>query len=228
MRADGRNFKKTLTTLKCEQPYDFRFARIMVDTSELFIRTSGLSPTLAFTFSDEINLLFYKMPFSGRVEKLNSVTASYISSAFTLKVPLNAPAAFDCRVIPMSPDDIQPYLMWRQAEAWRNHANAYGYYCLRKAGFSAREAHEKIRYMSSSEIHELVFMHGVNLAKTPAWQRRGILVYKESYQKSGYNMLLKQEVATLRTKIVQNWDLPVFGSSEGKNFLNVVLSREYK
>ena len=228
IRADGRNFRKTLTNLKCEQPYDFRFIRIMVYTSELLIRTSGLSPTLAFTFSDEINLLFYKMPFSGRIEKLNSVTASYISSAFTLKMPLNTPAAFDCRIIPVSPDDIQPYLVWRQAEAWRNHTNAYGYYSLRKAGSSAREAYEKMRYMSPSEIHELVFTYGVNLAKTPAWQRRGILVYKESYQKSGYNMLLKQEVASVRTKVVQNWDLPVFGSSEGKKFLNGVLSREYK
>jgi len=228
IRADGRNFRKTLTNLKCEQPYDLRFVRIMVDTSELFIRASGLSPTLAFTFSDEINLLFYKMPFSGRVEKLNSVSASYISSAFTLKMPLNAPIAFDCRAIPLSPDDIPSYLVWRQAEAWRNHTNAYGYYCLRKAGSNAREAHEKIRYMSSSEIHELVFMHGVNLAKTPAWQRRGILVYKERYQKSGYNTLLKQDVVTSRTNVVQNWNLPVFESSEGKKFLSSVLSREYK
>jgi len=228
IRADGRNFRKTLTSLKCEQPYDLRFVRVMADTSELFIRTSGLSPTLAFTFSDEINLLFYKMPFSRRVEKLNSVSASYISSAFTLKMPLNAPVAFDCRVIPLSPDDIPSYLVWRQAEAWRNHKNAYGYYCLRKAGSNAREAHDKIRYMSSSEIHELVFMHGVNLAKTPAWQRRGILVYKERYQKSGYNELLKQEVVTSRTNVVQNWNLPVFASSEGKKFLSSVLLREHK
>ncbi len=226
VRADGRNFRKTLTNLKCEQPYDLRFAKVMADTSELLICISGFSPALAFTFSDEISLLFYELPYRGRVEKLNSVVASYISSAFTLKMSLNKPAAFDCRVVPVGAYDIQTYLAWRQAEAWRNHVNAYGYYCLRKAGFSGREAHEKLRNMTSNDIHELVFTHGVNLAKTPAWQRRGILVYRGSYQKAGYNALLQQEVVTLRTQVVQNWGLPVFGSSEGKKFLNDVLSRE--
>jgi tRNA(His) guanylyltransferase len=228
VRADGRNFRKALTNLKCEQPYDIRFAKALVDTSELLIHTSGFSPALAFTFSDEISLLFYELPYRGRVEKLNSVVASFISSAFTLKMPLNKPAAFDCRVVPVGANDIQTYLAWRQAEAWRNHVNAYGYYSLRKVGLSGGEAHEKLRNMTSSEIHELVFTHGINLAKTPAWQRRGILVYRESYWKTGYNALLQQEAVTLRTRVVQNWGLPVFRSSEGKKFLGDVLSRKHK
>jgi tRNA(His) 5'-end guanylyltransferase len=227
VRADGRNFRKTLSNLKCKQPYDLRFAKVMADTAELLICTSGFSPALAFTFSDEISLLFCELPYGGRIEKLSSVVASYISSAFTLKMPLNKPVAFDCRVVPVGAYDIQTYLTWRQAEAWRNHVNAYGYYCLRKAGFSGREAHEKLRNMTSHEIHEVVFAHGVNLAKTPAWQRRGILIYKEHYRKAGYNTLLQQEVVTLRTKVVQNWGLPVFGSPEGKKFLSDVLSREH-
>lgn len=38
LRADGRNFKNTLSGLGFEKPYDIIFARAMADTAELFIK----------------------------------------------------------------------------------------------------------------------------------------------------------------------------------------------
>jgi tRNA(His) guanylyltransferase len=73
--------------------------------------------------------------------------------------------------------------------------------------------------MSSREVHELMFSHGVNLAKTPAWQRRGILVYKSGKPVEGYNPLLAKVVRTIRSTVVCEREPPVFSSPEGRSFL---------
>ena len=40
-------------------------------------------------------------------------------------------------------------------------------------------AMERLRGLSEPQIHELVFQKGINLAKTPAWERRGVMIYRK-------------------------------------------------
>jgi len=219
VRVDGRNFRHALSLLKREQPYDLAFAESMGAASEALMRRSGLPVQLVFTFSDEANALFREAPFDGRVEKLDSIVASFFASAATLNLFSDVPLAFDARIIPVSAMDIPIYLESRQNETWRNHVHAYGYYYLRQNGQTGREAHATLLGMSSSEMHELMFSHGVNLAKTPAWQRRGILVHKQSYEKEGLDPITGRPSTTRRSRVVQNWDLPIFKSPEGREML---------
>ena len=219
VRVDGRNFRHALSLLKREQPYDLAFAESMGAASEALVRRSGLPVQLVFTFSDEANALFREAPFDGRIEKLDSVVASFFASAVTLNLPSGVPLAFDARIIPVSAMDIPIYLESRQNETWRNHVHAYGYYYLRQNGQTGREAHATLLGMTSSETHELMFSHGVNLAKTPAWQRRGILVHKQSYEKEGLDRITGRPSTTRRSRVVQNWDLPIFKSPEGREML---------
>ncbi len=219
VRVDGRNFRHALSLLKREQPYDLAFAESMGAASEALVRRSGLPVQLVFTFSDEANALFREAPFDGRIEKLDSVVASFFASAVTLNLSSDVPLAFDARIIPVSAMDIPIYLESRQNETWRNHVHAYGYYYLRKNGQTGREAHATLLGMTSSETHELMFSHGVNLAKTPAWQRRGILVHKQSYEKEGLDRITGRPSTTRRSRVVQNWDLPIFKSPEGREML---------
>jgi tRNA(His) 5'-end guanylyltransferase len=219
VRVDGRNFRHALSLLKREQPYDLAFAESMGAASEALVRRSGLPVQLVFTFSDEANALFREAPFDGRIEKLDSVVASFFASAVTLNLPSGVPLAFDARIIPVSAMDIPIYLESRQNETWRNHVHAYGYYYLRQNGQTGREAHATLLGMTSSEMHELMFNHGVNLAKTPAWQRRGILVHKQSYEKEGLDRITGRPSTTRRSRVVQNWDLPIFKSPEGREML---------
>ena len=219
VRVDGRNFRHALSLLKREQPYDLAFAESMAAASEALMRRSGLPVQLVFTFSDEANALFREAPFDGRIEKLDSVVASFFASAVTLNLPSGVPLAFDARIIPVSAMDIPIYLESRQNETWRNHVHAYGYYYLRQNGQTGREAHATLLGMTSSEMHELMFSHGVNLAKTPAWQRRGILVHKQSYEKEGLDRITGRPSTTRRSRVVQNWDLPIFKSPEGREML---------
>lgn len=201
VRADGRGFRKLLEG--CKKPYDIDFARSMVGaTSDLF-RESGLSPALAFTFSDEISMLFLEAPFSGRVEKIDSIVAGSLSASLSLR--LGCVVTMDCRIIPLCESEVVEYLAERQDETWRNHVFSYGFYMLIGDGLTNTEAMEKLRGMREHEIHELVFQKGTNLAKTPAWERRGVMVYRKDGQ------------------VLEDWELPLLRSEGGQRLLEGIV-----
>ena len=101
---------------------------------------SGLNPDFAYTFSDEISLYLTQLPFGGRVEKIDSVAASYAASSLTLAWALVTRLSFDARVVPATPAFAMEYMANRQDEAWRNHINAYCQQALIEEGMSATEA----------------------------------------------------------------------------------------
>lgn len=222
VRIDGRGFSRVLSDFK--KPYDEIFAKAVADSVECFFRESGLDPVFAFTFSDEISFIFSKMPYNNRIEKIDSIIPSFFSSALTIRLALKRPVSFDSRVIPLGKDDIYRYLVWRQAETWRNHVSSYGYYTLRNTGLSEKEAAQQLKNMKASSIHELVFRHGINLAETPSWQRCGILVFRETYEKKGYDPVKKTDVTTQRTRIIQEWNTPIFKTDEGRDLISHLLS----
>jgi tRNA(His) guanylyltransferase len=223
MRMDGRNFKESLAKLGFRRPYDEAFARGMVTAARSLLADSGLGPEWAFVFSDEVNVLFEELPFDGRVEKLDSVVASYLSSALTLNLKQDTPLAFDARVIPVHREEIADYLIGRQSEAWRNHMQSYGFYTLVAEGMGEREAAAKMKGMKFEDIHEMMWQRGVNLNETPGWQRKGVFIYRKKYEKEGYNPVTGENVIVERMEIVEDWDPPVFGSDEGKAFLRSLL-----
>lgn len=205
VRADGRGFKKILEG--CKKPYDLDFARSMADASARLFQDSGLAPALAFTFSDEISMLFLDAPFGGRLEKIDSLTAGFLSAALSLD--LERLVTVDCRIVSLCEAEVADYLAARQDEAWRNHVFSYGFYMLLGDGLSAEEAMERLRGMREHEIHEIVFQRGINLAKTPAWERRGVLVHREN------------------GSVVQDWEPPLFKDEDGRKLLSGIIG-EFK
>ncbi len=224
VRIDGRSFRRALEILELKKPYDEKFARAMANSVEVFFKESGLNPVFAFTFSDEISFFFFEMPYNYRIEKIDSIIPSFISSAFTIQLGLKNPLSFDSRVILLGREDIYRYLLWRQAETWRNHVSSYGYYTLRNTGLSENDAARRLKNMKAGEVHELVFRHGINLAETPAWQRCGILVYRETFEKQGYDPIKKAEVKTQRTRIIQEWNTPIFKTQKGQELIHRLVS----
>lgn len=216
IRVDGRGFKNLLYKQGFEKPFDYRFASAMAGAAESLAHQSGLHPVIAYTFSDEINILLTDqvLPFNGRIEKLVSVMASHIASTITMSLDIS-PVAFDGRVIPLHPHQITEYLIWRQLEAWRNCINGYGHYTLRSTGLSGRDAALRMQGMRSSDIHEMLFRHDINLDKVPAWHRRGVMVHRDECVKCGYDPVRGVEVTANRKKVVQNWNLPIFASDDG-------------
>jgi len=223
VRLDGRAFHRLTDCLGLEKPFDEFFHKGMVTACTSLVADSGLNPDFAYTFSDEISLYFTKLPFSGRVEKIDSVAASYAASSFTLALGGTTLVAFDARVIPATPAFAIEYLANRQAEAWRNHINAYCQQALIGEGMDARKAAEKLRGLQGKELHEIMYVRDLNLATTPAWQRRGTLIYKKITEKEGYNPITKETVIAERSSVFAESDLPLFASPEGKEFLSKLL-----
>lgn len=224
VRLDGRAFHRLAKVLRFKKPFDARFSDAMAMVCKSLVADSGLSPAFAYTFSDEISLYLQKLPFSGRVEKIDSVAASFAASALTLALDVNEPVSFDARVIPATPEYAAGYLASRQDEAWRNHINAYCQQALIFDGLKSRQAAAKLKGMPSKALHELMHERGVNLAKTPAWQRRGILVYKKEKTVTGYNPVRDEKVAATRSEVFIDRDLPLFTSPEGKKFLRQIIA----
>lgn len=223
LRLDGRAFHRLSDVLGLERPFDEFFHKAMVTACTALVADSGLNPDLAYTFSDEISLYFKKLPFSGRVEKLDSVAASYAASSFTLALGGTTLVAFDARVIPATPEYAKEYLANRQAEAWRNHINAYCQQALIEEGMNPRTAQERLMGLHAKDLHEMMHERGFNLATTPSWQRRGTLVYKKLTEKEGFNPITKEMVITERSAVVAESDLPLFTSPEGRAFLETIL-----
>jgi tRNA(His) guanylyltransferase len=224
VRIDGRGFGKALLRLQFTKPYDIRFAKGMADSTVDFFRKSGFNPALAYLFSDEINLLFiHDLPFNGRLEKIDSIIPSFISSTLVINLACPEPLPFDSRVLIINSTDIAKYLNWRQKECWRNLIRSYGYYLLRDDGLTAQAAADRLKGMKSEALHELAWNHGINLAETLAWQRRGILVYKQKYEKPGHNPLTGEITKAKRTRIIQDWELPIFKTETGFRLIEGII-----
>ncbi len=226
IRADGRNFSKLSNDLKLERPYDPHLANLMVDVCNDFFME--FSPQFIFTFSDEINIMLSEVPFNGRVEKLDSVFASFMSGSFTKNLIKYfkdyptceqniKPISFDSRVIPLSGQGVIEYFKNRQNEAWRNCLNGYSYWKLRKE-FSKSHTVEILNKKNSSALHEILFERGVNMSELPLWQRRGIGIYKKEVSINGYNPVQNEKVVSKRLKIYTDWKLPMLN----KEFFNQI------
>ncbi|MBS7616385.1 tRNA 5'-guanylyltransferase [Candidatus Bathyarchaeota archaeon] len=223
VRLDGWKFRALSEKINAEKPFDKKFAECLVNAGKTLFG-KGLNPTLVHAVSDELNVLFAgQAPFRGRIEKIDSVIPSLVSSAFTLRLHevfgKAFTTAFDSRiVITLNTDNVVDYLSWRQTNAWRNHNNAYAYWILKKAGHKPTEISKRLKGMGTKEIHDLAFKHGVNLTQTPLWQKRGILVYKEPYVKR-----VSPNKHAMRWRLKEEWNLPLFASEDGAKLIQQIL-----
>jgi len=219
VRLDGRAFHRLARTLELVRPFDDRFGDAMARVALRLVAGSGVSPVFAYTFSDEISLFFSRLPFDGRVEKLDSVLAAYAASALTIELGLVEPVAFDARVVFVDPSAAYDYLVGRQLEAWRNHINAYAQAALIAEGIGPRKAAARLRGLGSPALHELMFERGTNLAETPAWQRRGTMVYRQPVEVEGQDPRTGEHVLAVRSRATIDRDLPLFSSGDGRALL---------
>lgn len=212
IRLDGRAFHKLAFDLNLEKPYDENFYRVIAEVCEGLFKE--FSPVFAYTFSDEISLLFDKLPFDGRIEKINSVIASFAASSFVIHYGdvFKKPPAFDSRVIPLQDEDIPKYFRWRQDESWRNCVNSHGISYL-KSKYSNTEANDKINGMKLNEIHELLFEKGINLNDVETYKKRGIGIYRKDKKIVGFNKKENKNQTSYRSHVYVDWELPIFSES---------------
>jgi len=101
--------------------------------------------------------------------------------------------------------------------------NSYAFYTLVEEGSSHESAAEQLKGMRADAIHELLFERGINLAHTPAWQRRGTVAYWAKSPTGGTDTARKGRVHTERTR-VRIEEPPLFSTPEGKALAERALS----
>ena len=207
VRVDGRGFSR-YTERHFDKPFDRRFCDLMTATAQTLL--TELSGRYAYTESDEISVVLdpgFEL-FGREVEKLVSLTAGIASAAFTHAA--GEPAVFDSRVwMGTGPDDVVDYLSWRQADAARCALNGWCYWTLRHEGCTARQADRRLAGAGVSAKNELLYARGINFNELPAWQRRGVGLWWETYEKTGHDPVRGIDVTAVRRRVRVDRDLPM-------------------
>lgn len=209
-RLDGRSFTR-LTKEVCpfEAPFDERFRDLMVETAE-WLMNCGFRVRYAYTQSDEISLLFERdeQLFGRKLRKYNSVLAGEASAKFSLL--LGSVATFDSRVSQLPTAQlVVDYFRWRNEDAARNALSAYCYWTLRKQGLDQQAATNKTFGLSVSQKNEMLFERGINFNDLPGWQKRGVGLFWETFEKPSLNPVTGTETVARRRRIKRDYDLPM-------------------
>jgi tRNA(His) 5'-end guanylyltransferase len=209
-RIDGRSFTRlTREVHQFEAPFDERFRDMMVSTTG-HLMNCGFRVIYGYTQSDEISLLFHpgENAFGRKLRKYDSILAGEASAKFALL--LGAHAAFDCRISQLpNAELVRDYFRWRNEDASRNALNGHCYWMLRGEGLSVTDATKRLEGMSVAEKNELLFQQGVNFNDVPNWQKRGIGLYWETYEKPALNPQTGQEVMAERRRVRVDYGLPM-------------------
>jgi tRNA(His) 5'-end guanylyltransferase len=209
-RLDGRSFTRLTKEIhKFEAPFDERMREIMVETVKHLINC-GFNVLYGYTQSDEISLLFHPQSstFDRKLRKYNSILAGEASAKFSLL--LGDLACFDCRISQLPTKNLVcDYFRWRNEDAHRNSLNAHCYWTLRNQGKSVKEATRFMEGKSVAEKNEILFQSGINFNDLPLWQKRGVGLYWETYEKNAVNQLTGEEVMATRNRIKVDYELPM-------------------
>ncbi len=209
-RIDGRSFTRlTKEAHPFEAPFDPRFRDYMIATTQHLMQC-GFSMVYGYTQSDEISLLFHprENAYHRKLRKYDSILAGEASAKFSLL--LGDIAAFDCRISQLPTADlVVDYFRWRNEDAHRNALNAHCYWLLRKQGKTVAQATGQVSGLSISRKNELLFQSGINFNDLPNWQKRGIGLYWEMYEKPGENPITGEVINARRRQIKVDMDLPM-------------------
>lgn len=207
IRLDGRGFTR-FTAESFEKPFDRRLRDAMAQAACRLLEDFG--GVYACTHSDEISVAF--LPewelFGRRLEKTVSVAAGLVSASLTHA--LGEAAHFDCRAWQAAGEgDVIAYFRWRQADSARCALHGWCYWTLRRAGMDGKSAKRALEGKGWAAQNELLFRQGINFNDLPAWQRRGIGLYREAHEKLGYNPIAHSCVRTMRWAVKQDLELPM-------------------
>jgi len=207
LRLGGRAFGR-FKTARFEKPFDPRVRDLMCGTARALL--TDFNGLYAYTMSDEVSLLLPREwdLFGRGVEKIVSISAGLASAAFTRTY--GEPAHFDSRVwLGVDEEAVIDYFRWRQADAARNALHSWCYWILRKSDVSTAEAVRRLDRSTASSKRELLTRHGVPFDQVPAWQRRGVGIYWQAYEKAGYDPIAQRPVVARRRRLAVNMDLPI-------------------
>jgi len=220
-RLDGWAFHTFTKKMGYVKPYDIALTLRLVKATASTVNT--FKPTFVFLFSDEISFYFPEQPMFDRLEKIDSLLPSFFTSMFSTP---ESTACFDCRVIPVPDTDaVTKYLLWRQAECGRNFINGWAEKMVSEIDHvNSTRASGFLKGLNGNQLRKECRERGFDTDKAPKWQQNGIILYTSTYFKNGFNPITKENVIAERRYVKEDWEIPKFGSVEGKEYVAFLLS----
>ncbi len=223
-RLDGRSFTRLIKEKHhFKSPFDAIFRDYVIKTIK-HLMNCGFRVVYAYTQSDEISLLFHQdeQVFQRKLRKFNSILAGEASAKFSML--LGDLACFDCRISQLpNVELVVDYFRWRSEDAHRNALNAYCYWTLRSEGKTPQSANDTLFGLSFAEKNELLFNRGINFNDIPNWQKRGVGLYWEAYDKDAINPKTGEHVKAKRRRIKVDMDLPM-----KEDYINFIKKRLFE
>ena len=176
-RLDGKSFS-TFTKGLCK-PYDERMSKLMVMTTKDLV--DRFHASAGYTQSDEITLVWFidshsvsDYPFSGRIQKFESLLAASASAFFNKKLETMIPEKshlmpiFDCRafVVP-SKTEAANAVLWRQQDCIKNAITMAA---------SCYFSHSMLQNRSGVEKRQMLLDNHINFDDYPSFFKYGTFV----------------------------------------------------
>jgi tRNA(His) 5'-end guanylyltransferase len=119
-------------------------------------------------------------------------------------------------------DLVVDYFRWRNEDAHRNALSSHCYWTLRKQGKDAAAATSAIQGLSTAAKNELLFQEGINFNELPLWQRRGVGMYWETFDRPSTNATTQEPSIARRRRLRRELELPM--KEQYSDFLRGLLS----
>jgi len=78
--------------------------------------------------------------------------------------------------------------------------------------------------MSVADKNELLFQYGINFNDLPSWEKRGVGLYWQEYEKIGHNPITGENITTKRNQIKRDLNLPM--KDEYSHFIAELISKK--
>lgn len=234
IRVDGKAFHSF--TKHCEKPFDSYLMKTM-DRTAIAMCEAIQGACFAYTQSDEISILLtdFANPgtnawFDGNLQKIASIAASLATANFNREYYENTVgnkemdymALFDARAFTIpDPIEVENYFIWRQNDASRNSV---------QMAARAVYSHKELDGKGTPELHEMLYLKGLNWNDYTSGEKRGRSIVKELYSVLGKDKDGKEcEVTRSRWVSLDGWnrkpntETPIF--TQDRAFLKRLIPR---
>lgn len=178
VRLDGRRFSKLTDHPLINKPFDETVRAAMCQATTAIM--DDFKPVLAYTQSDEITVVIppgWEM-FNRRIEKILSVSAGLVSSAFSSAMAPRFSGVFDSRIALCDGiEQVVDNLSWRYSDARTNAVSSAVYWHMRAAGDNRRAASKAMHGMTYDKRRLYMHEHSIELDR---WQWFGELASWET------------------------------------------------
>lgn len=200
-RLDGKNFSKLTEEMGLEKPFDEDFKNSVIEAVKKVMANTGA--ILSYFESDEVSILFKKDSdfFNRRVEKINSVLASMLTSeCMSQDFFKGFSPTFDCRLLVCpTEEDVFNIFKWRLNDSLRNCLNSCAFWNLVFSGKTKRQAERVLNKMKANEKQELLFKEfNINFNDVEKWKKNGTFIFIDEIDKEGFNPKENKKVMVKR------------------------------